>query len=138
MTEKDDRLVLNGDVDSVMPFLHRSKIFVCPIRSGSGMRGKVLEAMATGLPVVSTWNGAEGIPVHMGRSGFMADTPKHMIDQIEVLLDDPPLRERMGTIARDMVTERFTWTRSAELLEQTLMEVVARRRYDYTGGRKRA
>ena len=133
LVSKDPQLQLHGDVKTVLPYLHESKIFICPIRSGSGMRGKVLEAMAMGLPVVSTANGVEGIPIQMARTGFVADAPETMINQIGLLLDDPILRERIGKNARDMVTQRFTWSRSTELLEEILTDVTTRPRYYYTG-----
>jgi len=133
MVEKDNQLRLHADVESVMPFLHKAKAFVCPIRSGSGLRGKVLEAMACALPVVSTWSGVEGIPVHMGRTGLIGDTPEFMINHIEVLLDDPALRNQMGNAAREMVATRFNWSHSADLLEEVLKDVTTRKRYDYFG-----
>ena len=48
-----------GEVDDLRPYLQRAKVFVCPIRLGSGLRLKVLEAMAAGVPVVSTTLGVE-------------------------------------------------------------------------------
>ena len=132
MAAKDERLILAQDVKDVRPYLNRAKIFVCPIRTGSGLRGKVLEAMASGLPVVTTTVGSEGIPFHIGKSGFIADTPSVMQRYVELLLDDAPLRKYIGQSARRVAEQRYSWQQSVNLLDEVLAEVVAHRHYDYS------
>lgn len=124
LARKDPRIIVTGEVDSIRPYLARARIFVCPNRLGSGMRGKILQAMASGVPVVSTTLGAEGISIQQGENGFLADKPLIMAQTIDLLLSDPVLQANVARRAREMVTERFSWDRGIDLLETVLHEVV--------------
>jgi glycosyltransferase involved in cell wall biosynthesis len=119
----DPRIILTGKVPDIRPYLNRASVFVCPIRFGSGLRVKVLEAMAAGVPVVSTTQGAEGIPVQMGDNCYLADDPRIMAQNISLLLDDLPLRQTIAEQARAMVKERFSWESSIDRLEEVLFEL---------------
>jgi len=122
---RDARIVVTGEVDDIRPYLARAGVFVCPNRMGSGLRGKILQAMAAGVPVVSTTLGAEGIPIQMGDDGFLADTAEIMAQYAGLLLDDEDLRASVSAKARAMVSERFSWERGVDQLERILQETVA-------------
>ena len=124
LARRDPRIIVTGEVDSIRPYLARARIFVCPNRLGSGMRGKLLQAMASGVPVVSTTLGAEGISIQQGENGFLADKPLIMAQAIDLLLSDPLLQANMARRAREMVVERFSWDRGIDILETVLHEVV--------------
>ncbi len=124
---RDERLVVTGEVDDVLEYLRRARIFVCPVRLGSGMRGKLLEAMAAGVPVVSTTAGAEGIPIQIGETGFLADTPRILADTIEMLLADPALQARVADKARQMVDHRFSWDNTVTALERVFEDAISSR-----------
>ena len=126
---RDDRIFVTGGVDNLRPYLAKSKVYVCPILSGSGLRGKVLEAMAMELPVVTTSVGAEGIPVRMGDNAMVADTPTIMTDYIDLLLNDDQKANAIGKAARKTVEAEFTWEHSMEKLDLVLRDVVAKRSY---------
>ena len=124
LARKDPRIIVTGEVDDIRPYLARARIFVCPNRLGSGMRGKILQAMASGVPVVSTTLGAEGISIQQGENGFFADKPRIMAQAIDLLLSDPLLHANVAKRAREMVVDRFSWGRGIDLLETVLHEVV--------------
>jgi len=63
---KDPSVVVTGFVEDIRLYLPKSSVFVCPYIYGSGMKNKVLEAMAMGKPVVSTPTGALGIDISDG------------------------------------------------------------------------
>ena len=119
-------VVVTGRVDDVRTYLDRSLIFVCPERLVVGLRTKILEAMAAGVPVVSTTQGAEGIPVQVGYNCFLGDRPEIMAMYINVLLQDDDLHARVAEKARNLVEYRFSWDRSIECLEDVLENVVCR------------
>jgi len=125
-SRRDPRIVVTGEVADVRPYLARAQVFVCPMRMGTGVRVKVLEAMAAGVPVVATTAGAEGVPFQIGDTGFLADQPAIMAQYINLLLTDPDLRERISRRARAMMVERFAWDHGIGLLEQVLTEVVTK------------
>jgi len=124
MGEIDLRVRVTNRVPDVRPYLHRAAVFVCPVRMGSGMRGKILEAMAAGTPVVTTSVGAEGIPAVPGENCFVADDPVVMANHIEWLLADEGLRRRLAENARRVVAERFSWDYTISRLEETLERVL--------------
>jgi glycosyltransferase involved in cell wall biosynthesis len=126
---RDERILITGEVEDLRPWLAKTKVYVCPVLSGSGVRGKILEAMAMQIPVVSTTTGAEGIPIDQGHNAYVADAPAMMADLIHMLLHDPDTCARIGQNARDTVERTFTWKRSIDALEKVLQEVVAKRSY---------
>ncbi|OGV46723.1 MAG: hypothetical protein A2X46_12205 [Lentisphaerae bacterium GWF2_57_35] len=123
LARKDLRIQITGEVEDVRPYLAKARVYVCPVRMGSGMRGKILEAMAMGTPVVSTSLGAEGIPVQMGDNAFLADTPVIMAQYIDLLLSDQGLRASMTANALEMACTRFSWGHGINLLEKVLRDV---------------
>ena len=127
--KRDDRIIVTGGVQDLRPFLAKSKVYVCPVLSGSGVRGKILEAMAMNLPVVSTSIGAEGIPVDQGSNAFIADAPQVMAGYIAMLLQDTEKAELMGRRGRNAVETFFSWDDSIDRLEQMLHDVVSKRSY---------
>ena len=126
LARRDPSIVVTGEVDDLRPYLNRAQVFVCPVRIGSGLRVKVLEAMAAGVPVVTTSLGAEGIPIQPGDTCLMADQPPMMASYISLLLQDEDLRTRMAQQARQLVSERFAWDRCMDQLEQVLGTVMRR------------
>jgi GT2 family glycosyltransferase/glycosyltransferase involved in cell wall biosynthesis len=91
---------LIGFVDDVREPLKRYALFVCPILSGSGVRVKLLEAFAAGIPVVSTRLGAEGLAEKDGEFCALADDAASFADHIVKLLRDPEIGAQMAERAR--------------------------------------
>jgi glycosyltransferase involved in cell wall biosynthesis len=124
----DPRIVITGPVDDMACYLARGRIFVCPIRMGTGFRGKILQAMAAGLPVVATTLAAEGIPAQNGQNIILADTPATMSRGIDLLLSDAGLRRSIAANARDLVVRRFAWSQCVDLFEKILIDLLAQNR----------
>jgi glycosyltransferase involved in cell wall biosynthesis len=93
-------LEMLGYVDDVRQPLGKYAVFICPILSGSGVRVKLLEAFAAGMPVVSTRVGAEGLARNDGEFCRLADDPAGFADRIAALLDDPKAASEMARRAR--------------------------------------
>jgi glycosyltransferase involved in cell wall biosynthesis len=125
LASKDPAVIVTGTVEDVRPYFERCKVFVCPVRIGGGFRGKILEAMAMGLPIVTTSLGAEGVAVSEEGELIIADDPEDFASKTVELLSDDGLCERIGVRARKMVEECFSWEHGVKLLEQVLYEVVA-------------
>ena len=126
----DPQIVVTGEVQDIRPFLARARVFICPIRIGSGFRAKILEAMASGVPVVSTSLGAEGIPSGGGPAGaglLLADTPGQMLKCIRLLLSDEGLCAAMAAEARELVVNRFASENGMAALNRVVSDVVAGR-----------
>jgi glycosyltransferase involved in cell wall biosynthesis len=97
------------DVPSAPVFLQSHEILVVPLLSGGGMRLKIIEAMALGMPIISTRIGAEGIEVRDGESILFAETPEEFVRAMRRLHDNPALKKRLGEEARRIALERYTW-----------------------------
>ncbi len=123
----DPQIVVTGEVQDIRPYLARARVFICPIRIGSGFRPKILEAMASGLPVVTTSLGAEGIPSGGGETLLLADTSEQMVKCIRLLLMDAELGKAMAAKARELVVNRFARRNGIEALNRVVNEVIERR-----------
>lgn len=119
---------LVGFVDDIREPLARYAVFVCPILSGSGVRVKLLEAFAAGIPVVSTRIGAEGLAWHDGEICRLADDAAGFADSIVELLDNPERAAEMAERARaEVVAKRDMRTMTRNLVE-SYAQTVARMR----------
>jgi glycosyltransferase involved in cell wall biosynthesis len=97
-----------GPVDDAVRALAAGRIAVVPLLSGSGTRFKILEAWAAGRAVVSTSLGAEGLGARGGEHLLIADDEVSFAAAIETLLDDEPMRRRLGAHGRKLYLEKFT------------------------------
>ena len=117
-----------GFVPDVFEALRQSTIFVCPMREGTGIKIKLLEAMASGLPIVATPLALEGIPeAEDGRHLRVAASTDAFVDGLTDLLGDPTLRRLLGDRARGLVA-RYAWDRLGEEVDRHCRAEVVRRR----------
>src|SRR5690606_8171471 len=84
-----NEVLVTGFVDDVMPLMHRCSAMVVPLLSGSGMRIKIVEAMAASLPVITTSVGVEGIEAVNGEHVLIGDQPDELRAHMDLILTDP-------------------------------------------------
>ncbi len=89
-------------------FFSKVAIMVYAPSRGSGMKVKVMEAMAYGVPVVTTWEGVEGIDYQNGRDCWVAETDEEMAAKMCGLLASSAERQQMRTAARRLIEERYS------------------------------
>lgn len=118
---------LTGFLDDIRPAVAGSAVLVVPLRIGGGTRLKILEAMALGVPVVSTTLGAAGIGVKHQETALIADDPNEFAGCVLQLIKTPKLREKIARNAREYVATNFGWERSVEAMEHVLQSVVYER-----------
>lgn len=120
-------VIFTGYLDSVGDAVQSSAAVVIPLRHGGGTRLKVLEAMALGVPVISTRKGAEGIHVTDGENILLADQPDELVTAIVRVFEDTTLRDRLAAGGRSLVEREYDWSiigqQMADLLE-TIAEKV--------------
>ncbi len=109
----DDNVEGLGYVEDVNLELARADAFVVPMRMGGGVRFKVLEAMAAGVPVVSTSMGMTGIAAENGQHAMIADTAAAFAEAAAQLLADRALATRLASSARQLVEARYDWGKIA-------------------------
>jgi len=108
---------VTGYVPHLHTYLARATVAACPLRAGSGMQFKVLEAMASGTPVVATLGALGGIEAQDGVHLLVAESAEALAAQVVRLLAEPALRRYLAYNARRLVEQRYTWERSVQLLE---------------------
>lgn len=112
-------VTLHANVADVRPYLARSGVMAVPLRIGGGSRLKILEALATGLPVVSTRVGAEGLSLRDGEHLVLADEPEAMAAEIVRTLREPARALALAEAGRRLVLERYDWDALADLMERS-------------------
>jgi len=121
--QHDPRIAVTGPVESLDPYWTRASVYILPMRGGGGTRFKALEAMAAGLPLVSTPMGMEGIEAEDGTHYLAATTPSELAGAALRLLEDTALRERLAASAGQLVRERYDWRAVAARLLDVYREV---------------
>jgi glycosyltransferase involved in cell wall biosynthesis len=117
-----------GYVEDVRDALARYAIFVCPILSGSGVRVKLLEAFAAGMPVVSTLVGAEGLARKDGEFCALADDPAEFASRVIALLRDPERAAAMAVRARAEVETNWDMAAITRRLVESYRDLVKEKR----------
>ena len=120
LAERDRTISVTGFVDDIQAAAQGTAAFVVPLRIGSGIRVKILDAMAMGLPVVTTSVGCEGILLRPGEHAFVADTPGEFANAVVHLLLNPDERMRLGSAGRNLVASHYSWPPILHQLDQAL------------------
>jgi GT2 family glycosyltransferase/glycosyltransferase involved in cell wall biosynthesis len=123
-----EHLEMLGYVEDVRDPLGRYSVFVCPILSGSGVRVKLLEAFAAGIPVVSTSLGAEGLAGGDGEFCALADDPVMFAERVLELLEEPEAAAEMATRARAEVEAHWDMAAITGKLVDSYRELVKEKR----------
>jgi len=121
-------LQMLGYVDDVREPLGRYAVFVCPILSGSGVRVKLLEAFAAGIPVVSTVVGAEGLARQDGEFCALSDDPEGFAERVLSLFEYPEVAAEMASRARAEVEKNWDMAAITRKLVDGYREMVKEKR----------
>ena len=100
-------LVIVGEVEDASAFILSKAISIVPLFAGSGMRVKIVEAMALGRAIISTTVGAESLLYTDGSDIVIADEARIFADKVIMILKDPRLRMTMGKNAQQLVKEKY-------------------------------
>ena len=115
---------INEGIPDIRDAYNNADILVTPIEGPGGTRLKILEAMASGLPVVTTPVGAEGLGVKDGKEVIIKKNYKDMAKAVIEVLNSPPLATKLGGEAKKFVERNYSWVKNAELLDKIYREVV--------------
>jgi polysaccharide biosynthesis protein PslH len=103
----DSGINVVGWVNDLVPFVQQSRVMVSPVQICGGMQVKILNAMAQGIPVVTTSLGCAGINVQVGQHLLVADSPSAFAHQVLNLLEDQALARQLGENGRKLVENRY-------------------------------
>ena len=121
-------ICVTGTVEDVRPYLAEAEAMIVPLRVGGGTRIKIYEGMATGIPVVSTTIGAEGLSVKHGENILLADSPADFAKWVCELLENAELRARIGGNGLEMVRRSCSWETAAEVFQRYIFNLCQNRR----------
>lgn len=114
-----------GTVPSMGDFLRTADVSIAPMRSGSGMQNKVLQAMACGVPTVVSRFGLGDIRATNGVHTLVADTEPEFVDSVRRLVRDRPLRAAVAAAGLELVGAEHSWARAAAEFERVASASIA-------------
>jgi glycosyltransferase involved in cell wall biosynthesis len=112
-----ERCVFHGFIGELRPEVQKYAVSIAPYRIGGGMRLKILESFAMGVPVVATPVGCEGIEASHGEQLLIGGNEREFSDHVVALLTDPARRATIRDAARQLAQRRYRWQSVAEMFE---------------------
>ena len=109
-----ERVWVSGTLDDVRDALWRACVFVCPTRLGAGIKNKVLQAWAMGLPLVATPEAMGGLDAREGENVLVRADPVEFAAAVNTLLSSPQLALRLSTHGRRIALEQYSWKAQAQ------------------------
>ena len=101
---------VTGRVEDVRPYYREAIAAIVPLNVGGGSRLKILEAMAAGVPVVSTVRGAEGLTVTTNENIVLVDSIEELAAAVVRIIDDQNLRQHLIEGGKKLVAEHYDWS----------------------------
>ncbi len=115
---------LHIDVPDMLPYLHSARLFLHPHSGGSGIQNKLLEAMASGCPVITTPTGNQGIYAKNEESAIICNTKEEMIRYAVKILKDDEFASKLANNARVLIEEKHSWEAIYQQLDDILKELL--------------
>jgi len=110
----DERIFVSGTLDDVRGALWRASVFICPMRLGAGIKNKVLQAWAMGIPVVATPAAMGGLDAIEGSNVLVREDARGLAMAVHTLLSQPELAARLAANGRRSAVERYSWKAQAQ------------------------
>ncbi|MFQ6674475.1 MAG: glycosyltransferase family 4 protein, partial [Fidelibacterota bacterium] len=117
-------VTVTGTVPDVRPFVHRAAVYVSPLRFGTGVKNKILAALAMGKAVVATSESCAGLDVTPGEHLLVADNPDDFAAHVVELLGNADRRRHLGIAGRNLVVQQYGWDAMGQQLEALLESLV--------------
>jgi glycosyltransferase involved in cell wall biosynthesis len=122
--QQPEVLTVTGYVPDLLPYFQDAAAIVVPVRSGGGMRVRILEAFAYGMPVLTTTAGLEGIDAANNTDVIVRDTPEDLAQAVCDLLKDPTQQEILAQNGRKLAEEKYHWKVALRMLDQVYERLV--------------
>jgi len=120
----NENINVTGYVPSTEPYLNAARVSVAPLRYGAGMKGKIGEAMAYGLPVVTTSIGAEGMGLRDFETVMIADSPEEFAEKIFLLYTNNDLWLKISESGRKFIKNNYSVEKISKIIEEILEDLI--------------
>lgn len=117
------RVEVTGSVPDIRPYYAHSRLFIAPMRLGSGLQNKLLEAMAMGVPCVTTPIANEALGATPGIHLLVGNSPQELASHILSLLADPAWAQALSAAALDYVHQNYSWPAAVQPLEDIFTQI---------------
>jgi glycosyltransferase involved in cell wall biosynthesis len=118
---------VTGKVEDVRPYVRSATVFVCPLRVGSGVKNKILAAMAMQKATVATSMSIDGLDLADNREVLLADEPQLFADKVLRLLTDQKAAQQLGNNGLARVQSQYSWAAKGKALESAIQSVMSSR-----------
>lgn len=118
----DSQIIFTGFVKNLEDYLRITRVYIAPLRFGSGMKVKVLEGLYRGTPTVSTSVGAEGLAVESGKEIMIADTAELFANHCLELLKNNDLWNGLRDNSRKVAAEKYCWSPLFKMMDEELQK----------------
>lgn len=119
----DTQVRVTGFVADLEPYYQKARLFIVPLRFGSGMKVKILDAFYRGLPVATTSIGMESIDAFDNEHALIADDPKLLCEKMDHLLKNQSDWERISAKSRALARKKYTWKQHLEFLHSAIEQL---------------
>jgi glycosyltransferase involved in cell wall biosynthesis len=118
---------VTGFVPDIRPYMAQASVYIVPLRLGVGIRGKILEAWAMGMPVVASPVACAGLRFEHDRNLLVAESPHQFATAAISLLRDAARRDRLGREGRHTAEAYYSWEASASQLARLYAGLISGR-----------
>ncbi len=116
---EDKQVKVLGYVKDLTPYFREASVFIVPIRSGGGIRVKILDTLARGVPIVSTTLGKEGIGVKNGEELLVADEPQHFAQAVVRILQEEKLANNLSVKGIEFISKNYQQGVTEKILKKS-------------------
>lgn len=117
---QNDQIIVTGYVKDLREYIMKAEVVVCTVKTGTGTRFKILQALAMKKPVVSTRAGFEGLSGEDGKEILLADDADSFAEKIVRLFADNDLERRLGSTGRELVVSKYSEKALSDSLEMVI------------------
>jgi glycosyltransferase involved in cell wall biosynthesis len=126
-------ITVTGTIDDIRPFLWRATVSVVPLLYGAGIQNKILEAMSTGTPVVTTRQALSALQAQPGKDIFVSDDTDGFAQAVLQLIENRELQQKTGEAGVAYVRTFHSWTSIASQLVNVYQQVLSRNSGEVAG-----
>ena len=122
--KENSRIIVTGYVETVIPYFEKAMCFVAPLVLGAGIKVKVLEALSSGVPVLTNEIGIEGIPAKNNEEFLLCKNNTDYVNYIKKLSSDEEELRSIGEAGRNFIINNFSISNSIEYYKDLIQELV--------------